>query len=189
MAARPEAVRRTLTDVETFLRCLPGATPDTAGADTAEGRFLIRIGGHQITYRGRAEFTDAEQVVWRATAAQIRGDGKVTATLSFTAEADEGGSTLAVDARFTGAGRVTEFDAEARRQVGERLLERLLQSLAREARPEPVLAAVPEQLPVPPEPAAVVLRRGRPGVPVLVALVGSIGLVLLWMLRRLNVRH
>jgi hypothetical protein len=35
----------------------------------------------------------------------------------------------------------------------------------------------------------VVAVRGRVGLPVLAALVASIGLFLVWMLRRLNVRH
>lgn len=202
LAARPDAVRRTLTDAETFLRCLPGATSETADDGAAEGRFLIRIGGHQITYAGQAQCSGDERIVWRASAAQIRGEGEVAATLTFTTEADEVGSTLAVDARFSGAGRVAELDAEARRKAGERLLERLLQGLARETRPVP--AVVPVDPPVErPEPATVlaagtvpgagtapvVAVRGRVGLPVLAALVASIGLFLVWMLRRLNVRH
>jgi carbon monoxide dehydrogenase subunit G len=206
VAAGADVVRSTITAADVFARCLPGVTVESNDADGAAGRFRVRVDGHQITYRGTATRTDGKHVLWRAEAEEIRGAGAVRASLSFSAEPDPGGSTLSVDARFSGSGRIAEFDLQARRAAAERMLERLLQAIAQN------VARAAESVPAkaPPEqpsrefadttevtevaaqavPAAVVPTQGVRGPVTAVAVAaGALALLVLWLVRRIRPRR
>jgi carbon monoxide dehydrogenase subunit G len=121
---------------------LPGWQPDAAdaGADAAagqSGRLRLRVAGSTITYRADLSVSgDASPFTMVARGAEVRGDGRATATVTVSVEpADqpEPGATLLFRAAGSVTGRLTGYDDAVVEAALRRLLDRFAAALAENA--------------------------------------------------------
>ncbi|WP_433891375.1 carbon monoxide dehydrogenase subunit G [Streptomyces sp. CA-111067] len=142
-ATSPAHLSRALAHPAVVAASLPGWQPDAPDApDTPapEGRLRLRIGGSTITYRGSYRVSDksgdAGRFTVEATGTEVRGTGKVTATLEITlAEAThpEPGTLLTFRGTAQADGRLAGYDAAVVESAVHRLLDRFAAELAANA--------------------------------------------------------
>ncbi|MFG3099703.1 SRPBCC domain-containing protein [Streptomyces sp. NPDC048182] len=114
-----------LADPVRVARAVPGLQQD-AGAEPVAGRLKVRVGGHSITYRGSLRLSARGRGGYavEGEAVEVRGNGKVTVSLTLRVRDAEGGSLLAFDGTAVADGRVAELPEEAVRSSVTRLLTR-----------------------------------------------------------------
>ncbi|MDA0567865.1 SRPBCC family protein [Streptomonospora sp. S1-112] len=133
-----ERVWEALRDARLVAACVPGATVESAEGGRSAGRLRVRIGSTTVTYRGEAEFTEADRagyrLVVRASGREARGPG--TASVELTArlhEAADGAATrVAVSGDLVATGRAAGFGPDVLAGVGARLLARFATRLTAE---------------------------------------------------------
>lgn len=126
---------RILTDIERIAPCMPGATLESADGDGFNGRVKVKVGAMQLTYKGRAEFTEldpkARRAVMLAKGQETRGTGTANATVTATLEASSGDATaVLVHSDIDITGKPAQFGRGVMSEVGDRLLSRFAERLA-----------------------------------------------------------
>jgi uncharacterized protein len=150
------AVWDVVCDLEKLVRCLPALSQVTPEGDAITGRLRLRVGSNQITYAGQLTLDTvaraAREVTVAASGAEVRGVGKVSASVRICLQDAAVGTQVALAVRPTGSGRIVGFDQDAVRDAGDRLLDRFVEALG--ARLGGVIPAEDALIPVPAEPAA-----------------------------------
>jgi carbon monoxide dehydrogenase subunit G len=127
------AVWDVVCDLEKLVRCLPALSQVTPEGDAITGRLRLRIGSNQITYAGRltldSVLRDAHEVTVAASGAEVRGVGKVSASVRIYLQNSAAGTQVTLTVRPSGSGRIVGFDQDAVRDAGDRLLDRFVEAL------------------------------------------------------------
>ncbi|UFR03696.1 SRPBCC family protein [Streptomyces sp. Go40/10] len=131
LPAPAEQLRTALADQARVARAVPGLQQD-AGAEPITGRLKLRVGGHSVTYRGTAHVTPREDGGYavEADAAEARGTGSVTFSLTLRLTDTEGGCTVTAEGTADATGRIAELPEETVTAAATRLLNRFLEALA-----------------------------------------------------------
>jgi carbon monoxide dehydrogenase subunit G len=123
-----------LLDIERVAPCLPGATLDSSEGGTYTGRVKVKVGPIQITYTGKAEFTEIDEVARRAvmsaTGREVRGSGTARATVTMNLQGDGDKTDVQVLTDLAVTGRPAQFGRGVMADVGERLIGRFADCLA-----------------------------------------------------------
>jgi carbon monoxide dehydrogenase subunit G len=130
----PERAWQVLLDVEQVAPCMPGATVDSVDGDEVTGRVKVKVGPVQLTYAGKARFTQrdeqAKAITLEASGKETRGAGTAAATVHSWL-ADEGGQTrVTVHTTMNVTGRPAQFGRGVMADVGGRIIERFATNLA-----------------------------------------------------------
>jgi carbon monoxide dehydrogenase subunit G len=127
------AVWDVVCDLEQLVRCLPALSQMTPEGNAITGRLRLRVGSNQITYAGRltldAVARDAREVTVAASGAEVRGVGKVSASVRICLQETAAGTQVTLGVRPAGSGRIAGFDQDAVRDAGDRLLDRFVEAL------------------------------------------------------------
>jgi carbon monoxide dehydrogenase subunit G len=130
-----EEAWRVLLDVERVAPCLPGATLDSSEGGTYAGRVKVKVGPIQITYAGKAEFTETDEVARRAVMSasgrEARGSGTARATITMTMRGEGEKTFVQVLTDLAVTGRPAQFGRGVMADVGERLIGRFADCLSR----------------------------------------------------------
>jgi uncharacterized protein len=110
VAAEPEAVWRTLLDMEGVAGCLPGATIEATDQENHyKGSMRLKIGPMTVSYQGTAKLSEVDDAARRAvislSAREAKGQGTAMATITNLVEESDGGTRVRAetDLRITGA--------------------------------------------------------------------------------------
>lgn len=103
-----------LRDIERIAPCMPGATlTETVDADIYKGEVSVRLGPVGLTFAGQATF---EAVDDAARTARVKADGKdskgrggANATVDFSVEPGEDGSTVQIHTDLMLSGPVAQY--------------------------------------------------------------------------------
>ncbi len=103
-----------LRDIERIAPCMPGATlTETVDADTYKGEVSVRLGPVSLTFKGQAHF---EAVDDAARTARVKADGRdakgrggANATVDFSVEPGEEGSTVQIHTNLKLSGPVAQY--------------------------------------------------------------------------------
>lgn len=130
----PERAWQVLLDVEQVAPCMPGATVDSVDGDEVTGRVKVKVGPVQLTYAGKARFTERDEqaraITLEASGKETRGAGTAAATVHSWL-ADEGGQTrVTVHTTMNVTGRPAQFGRGVMADVGGRIIERFAANLA-----------------------------------------------------------
>lgn len=127
----------TLLDLERIAPCLPGARIESVAGDEYMGAVDIKVGPIALTYRGTAEFKEADASAHRAVLVartrEARGSGQANATITATLVAQSEEVTrvdVLTDLDITG--RPAQFGTGVIGEVGARLLNQFAARLADE---------------------------------------------------------
>lgn len=147
-----------LLDIERVGPCMPGAAIETVDGDDFTGTVKVKLGPINLTYKGKASFTEKDEAAHRAVidarGKDSRGNGtaaaKVTATLT-----DDGDNTkVLVGTDLDITGKPAQFGRGVMQDVSDRLLGQFATCLETKLGP----AADPEQQP-PAEPEAALTQK------------------------------
>ncbi len=103
-----------LRDIERIAPCMPGATlTETVDADTYKGEVSVRLGPVSLTFKGQAHF---EAIDDAARTARVKADGRdakgrggANATVDFSVEPGEEGSTVQIHTNLKLSGPVAQY--------------------------------------------------------------------------------
>ncbi|WP_328600818.1 SRPBCC family protein [Actinomadura physcomitrii] len=141
---------KVLLDVERIAPCMPGATLESADADTFTGRVKVRLGPISVVYRGKASFTekdeDAHRVVIAASGREARGSGTAKATITATLTAQGPETLVLVRTDLAITGRPAQFGRGILADVSSALLGQFADALAEEVAAPPVTMAPTEEV-------------------------------------------
>lgn len=159
VAAAPDAVWRSLTDVDSVLAALPSAALARDG-EVAGGSLKCRLGATQVTYRLSARAETGEPgfhtAVLTVAGKEARGSGTIAATLTVAARAAGEDTRIEVTGDIEATGRGAGADAD----VWQRVLKTLLDALVPPVVAAPAAAPPPRQ---PRQPLTVVPPPMPPG--------------------------
>ncbi|EST38339.1 hypothetical protein N566_07960, partial [Streptomycetaceae bacterium MP113-05] len=135
-----EEAWRVLLDIERVAPCMPGATVTSFDGETIEGSVKVKVGPMSVTYRGTAAFEERDEtrrrIVLAANGKEARGQGTARATVTGTLHQDGTGTaavtTVTVTTDLTVTGRPAQFGRGVMAEVGEKLIGRFADCLARE---------------------------------------------------------
>jgi carbon monoxide dehydrogenase subunit G len=139
-----------LTDIERIAPCMPGASIDSVDGDEFTGRVKVKVGPMQITYRGRARFTEVDReqhrAVIEARGQETRGSGTANATVHAHLEEGDGDTRVTVVTDLSVTGRPAQFGRGVMSDVGAKLLGQFADCLSSElgAQPSPAEAVTQE---------------------------------------------
>jgi aerobic carbon-monoxide dehydrogenase small subunit len=146
---RPEELWRTLQDIDTVAKCIPGAAVDTVNPDSSVvGALQVAIGPMRARFRGKA-WVSYDPV---SRSGEVRGSGgdglsrsRADGAMRFSARPDAGqGSFLDVAIVYKLTGPLAQFGRPAVvATVVDRLLGEVADNLARASRGEAVPTAAP----------------------------------------------
>ncbi|MER6027276.1 SRPBCC domain-containing protein [Streptomyces sp. NPDC001851] len=137
-----EPLRAALADPARVARAIPGLQQD-AGAAPVAGRLKLRVGGHSVTYRGRARVVARDDGTYavEADAAEARGTGAVKLALTLRLADTEGGTTVTAEGTAAADGRIAELPPDAVSAAATRLLNRFVENLAESPEKPPEASA------------------------------------------------
>ncbi|MCN9240491.1 SRPBCC family protein [Streptomyces sp. RY43-2] len=176
---------RTLLDIERVAPCMPGATVEEYDGRTVTGSVKVKVGPVTVTYRGTAVFEEQDETAYRmvlaANGRETRGQGTARATVTATlVPGDGGGTSVSVRTDLTVTGRPAQFGRGVLAEVGDKLVGRFADCLARQldeqraaARAEPAAPVFTEQA----APAESIDLLRTAGVPVAKRLAGPVAAV------------
>jgi len=124
-----------LLDVERVAPCLPGIAIEAVDGDDFTGSVKIKLGPINLTYKGKARFTERDEVAHRvvldARGRDARGNGTAAATVTTTLTSD-GGATTTVDVRteLNVTGKPAQFGRGVIVDVGNKLIGQFADCLA-----------------------------------------------------------
>jgi carbon monoxide dehydrogenase subunit G len=135
-----EDVWPVLLDVERVAPCMPGAALDSVRDGEYAGRLKVKVGPIQLTYSGTGRFTETDEAAHRAvltgSGRETRGSGTAHATVTMILH-DAGHTTdVTVLTNLAVTGRPTQFGRGVMADVGEKLIGRFAECLARLFTPE-----------------------------------------------------
>ena len=130
----PERAWQVLLDVEQLAPCMPGATVDSVDDDVVTGKVKVKVGPVQLTYAGKARFTErdeqAKSITLEASGKETRGAGTAAATVHSWLQ-DEGGQTrVTVHTTMSVTGRPAQFGRGVMADVSGRIIEKFATNLA-----------------------------------------------------------
>jgi carbon monoxide dehydrogenase subunit G len=123
-----------LLDIERVGPCMPGAAIETVDGDDFTGTVKVKLGPINLTYKGKASFTEKDEAAHRAVidarGKDSRGNGtaaaKVTATLT-----DDGDNTkVLVGTDLDITGKPAQFGRGVMVDVGNKLIGQFADNLA-----------------------------------------------------------
>lgn len=205
-----EEAWRVLLDIERVAPCMPGATVDEYDGKTVMGSVKVKVGPITVAYRGTAVFEEqdegAHRMVLSANGKETRGQGTARATVTGTLSERDGATTVSVRTDLTVTGRPAQFGRGVMAEVGDKLVGRFADCLARQlgppeepeqlgeadrsttpAEPAPVPEPGPEPGPGPAEPIDLLRTAGLP-VAKRVAAAAAVALLVLGLARRRRAR-
>lgn len=154
-----EEAWRVLLDIERVAPCMPGATVDEYDGKTVMGSVKVKVGPITVTYRGTAVFEEqdegAHRMVLSANGKETRGQGTARATVTGTLSERDGATTVSVRTDLTVTGRPAQFGRGVMAEVGDKLVGRFADCLARQLGPpeEPEQLGEADRSTTPAEPA------------------------------------
>ncbi|WP_166351312.1 SRPBCC family protein [Phytoactinopolyspora limicola] len=123
-----------LLDIEDVAECVPGASLDSIDADGVTGTVRVRLGPVQLTYGGRARFTELDRANWRAvleaTGKETRGSGTASATVTTTLTPDGEHTVIEVITDLAITGRPAQFGRGVMQDVSNRLIGQFARALS-----------------------------------------------------------
>ena len=130
----PEQAWQALLDVEQVAPCMPGATVDGFDGENISGKIKIKVGPVQMTYAGRAHFTEKDEatktVVLEASGKETRGSGTASATIRSSLQDENGQTRVLVRTTMTVTGRPAQFGRGVMAEVGGRIIGKFAANLA-----------------------------------------------------------
>lgn len=130
-----DTVLLTLTDLEKVAPCMPGATLEEVDGDTYAGRMKVKLGRIQITYRGTAEVTEADQEAKRASISasgkETRGSGTAKADVTAKLAEDSGETVVTVHTDINVTGKPAQLGRGVMADVGTRIVNQFADRLKR----------------------------------------------------------
>jgi carbon monoxide dehydrogenase subunit G len=136
-----------LLDIDRIAPCMPGATITKVDGDDFEGTVKVKVGPITVTYGGTASFLEKDEsqriAVIEARGKETRGSG--TATARVTAQLFDEGATskVAVTTDLSITGKPAQFGRGVMVDVGNKLLNRFADCLAKELGSDAVAAPAP----------------------------------------------
>lgn len=116
----------TLTDLETVVPCLPGATLEQVEDGTCTGQLKVKVGPIQVTYHGTAELAEIDRETKRgrieASGQETRGSGTAQADVTATLSPDEHGTRVDVHTDLHVTGKPAQFGRGVMADVAEKLI-------------------------------------------------------------------
>jgi carbon monoxide dehydrogenase subunit G len=143
-----------LLDIDRIAPCMPGATITKVDGDDFEGTVKVKVGPITVTYGGTASFLEKDEsqriAVIEARGKETRGSG--TATARVTAQLFDQGDTsrVAVTTDLSITGKPAQFGRGVMVDVGNKLLNRFADCLAKELGSDAVAAPAPAPEGAPP---------------------------------------
>lgn len=143
-----------LLDIDRIAPCMPGATITKVDGDDFEGTVKVKVGPITVTYGGTASFLEKDEsqrvAVIEARGKETRGSG--TATARVTAQLFDEGATsrVAVTTDLAITGKPAQFGRGVMVDVGNKLLNRFADCLAKELGSDSVAAPAPAPQGAPP---------------------------------------
>jgi carbon monoxide dehydrogenase subunit G len=143
-----------LLDIDRIAPCMPGATITKVDGDDFEGTVKVKVGPITVTYGGTASFLEKDEsqriAVIEARGKETRGSG--TATARVTAQLFDEGATsrVAVTTDLAITGKPAQFGRGVMVDVGNKLLNRFADCLAKELGSDSVAAPAPAPEGAPP---------------------------------------
>jgi carbon monoxide dehydrogenase subunit G len=125
---------RVLLDIERIAPCMPGAALDTVDGDDFTGRVKVKLGPINLTYQGKASFTEKDEATHRAVidarGKDQRGNGTAAATVTATLRAEGAITRVDVLTDLNITGRPAQFGRSVMVDVGTKLLGQFADTLA-----------------------------------------------------------
>jgi len=133
-----------LTDIEGIAPCMPGAQLEGIDGDQYHGVVKVKVGPITAQYRGKAAFTERDDVgyraVIRAEGRDTRGQGNASATITATLVEEGDGTVVTVVTDLAITGRAAQFGRGVLADVSTKLLGQFVNCLERnlltDVRPE-----------------------------------------------------
>jgi uncharacterized protein len=115
-----------LTDLELIAPCMPGAALTGVNEGVYTGKVKIKVGPVTAEYSGTAQFTEKDDVNYRAVidarGRDTRGNGNATAVISANLRAEGDQTVVKVTTDLTIAGRIAQFGSGMIKEVSAKLL-------------------------------------------------------------------
>jgi len=131
-----EEAWRVLTDVERIAPCMPGAQLQEVDGDEFRGIVKVKVGPITAQYKGKARFTEKDEVnhraVIRAEGRDTRGQGNASATVTAVLVPDDAGTRVTIDSDVTITGKVSQFGRGVIGDVSTKLLAQFVDNLERD---------------------------------------------------------
>lgn len=126
-----------LSDLGRVANCMPGATLTDIDGDHFAGRVRIKVGPMQLTYRGEGLVVDLDQEAYRiaieASGKEARGQGTARAAVRAQLRAVGADTTdVAISTDLDVTGKPAQFGRGVMNDVGQKLLDRFAQQLAKQ---------------------------------------------------------
>jgi carbon monoxide dehydrogenase subunit G len=127
VAAPVEPTWRSLLDLPSVARCLPGATIEP-GEDEAtySGTMRVKLGPVTMDYRGVARIASTDEAarttVLSVEGRETRGQGSVTATITNRLAPEDGGTRVIVETELSVTGRPAQFGRGLMQDVAASML-------------------------------------------------------------------
>jgi carbon monoxide dehydrogenase subunit G len=125
---------RVLLDIERIAPCMPGAALDSVDGDDFTGRVKVKLGPINLTYQGKASFTEKDEAAHRAVidarGKDQRGNGTATATITANLAAEGAITRVNVLTDLNITGRPAQFGRGVMTDVGNKLLGQFADKLA-----------------------------------------------------------
>ncbi len=154
----------TLVDIERVAPCMPGATLETVEGDEFTGSVKVKLGPIGLTYKGKAQWLEKDDVahraVIRAQGKDARGNSTAAATITTSLQpiGDGGGTKVDVLTDLDITGKPAQFGRGVMVDVGNKLIGQFADCLAgkmgvadaapAESSTAPVGASAPTETPV-----------------------------------------
>jgi uncharacterized protein len=115
-----------LTDLELIAPCMPGAALTGVTDGVYTGKVKIKVGPVTAEYSGTAQFSEKDDVNYRAVidarGRDARGNGNANATISANLRAEGDRTVVNVTTDLAIAGRIAQFGSGMIKEVSARLL-------------------------------------------------------------------
>ena len=126
----------TLVDIERVAPCMPGATLETVEGDEFTGSVKVKLGPIGLTYKGKAQWLEKDDVahraVIRAQGKDARGNSTAAATITTSLQpiGDGGGTKVDVLTDLDITGKPAQFGRGVMVDVGNKLIGQFADCLA-----------------------------------------------------------
>lgn len=136
---------RVLRDIERVGPCMPGATIEEVDGEEFSGQVKVKVGPMQVSYRGRAAFTEVDEerhrAVIEAKGQETKGAGTANATVTAELVDRDGRTQVTVFTDLAITGKPAQFGRGVISDVGGKLLQQFADCLAEQLSGQPPEAA------------------------------------------------
>ena len=135
VAASPDRVFATLTDIPSIAPCMPGAQLTGTTEDGGyEGIVKVKLGPITAQYRGRAHLTESDAGSYRAVllaeGSETRGQGTASATITALCHQRGEGTTVEIETDLHITGKVAQFGRGVLQDVSAKLIGQFAECLS-----------------------------------------------------------